>query len=1031
MANTLDTGDRNLVTLDYNPLLNAVLKHLQTTNPFRISKNGQQLFIDIDEIAYKIAMSEESKVATLLGNNWRSARVATTNFTEPSKDSFVTYNRDIRDCLQQHLESSLTEKNHDSIENYLRFLWTELNKFQGQVSNSISLNYDFKKRYTGLSKQQLTLKKEDGDSPLLKFHRLTISLKNTQGEFDLQLKESLNNYIKKEFCNCNSDELEELDELLEELHRERDKQDSDWYALKRLLDREAIGRVQRTAKIKYLEYILEHISEHRNSVLLEILIKRLQALEEYFNDANKGDGHYQVNYASESCNLREIFSRAEAFDSLPIIPIIDGSLGEVRDEKKGELNFVFGLKLKLAGKIQAEEGKTVLEYNLDLLNPDSQRHQQGLKNESKRKFFVSSIIRRLVLYFFVFAGNDPQETGYSYEDDLNYDVKSFFDDNILPIFKISEKKDSTEKDLSEKKKQGLIRGIIKGIIKYGNESKIERLTNLLKTKIKTAKPWTSRKYPIQINVRQGILETDAKTIDKQSTFFRKGLNQKAALKYIAVSDTSIDTDYLCYLSGNLEISEIGYFDTTNNQEFSMEYHAGNFRTIPIICYPKGQRQCVDILEYNFKQQKLIFFPYRHQRLQQDIFIEDEAAKAFIYRFTFSLLAHISLKILLDTATNKIKHKLFIPILRLHLGDKQEPLTEEVFMRSNFAMLSHLINVNHRSNNQGISVKKVNSWKVKNALSSLYNVLPKRFKIKDASVRKKLEKLAIIVVSSRECDRSWNSDYKKSNLIGEVIKIDCKDDNSILVYTSKTISEHYHSNKLHTQPDVIIREVETLYKNGYRHILYVAKSPYAKSLKLTTLEDNDNLYFMSTKVINHLKGERDDLKIYPVFFDKYYVVSLRQIGRKSLYIQDAEELTNIVSDPTKQIAVFFNLFNGIQVGKAEDRYYNGVMSYSTLLNIYEQNILDTNDIYAGLIDNDRDRGLKQEILQLLTLFHFSRYEADNKDIQLKLDPYQKIIGDDSVGALSLFPHVKPDKQINLMAFLNEVNYALDANLDSSN
>ena len=106
-----------------------------------------------------------------------------------------------------------------------------------------------------------------------------------------------------------------------------------------------------------------------------------------------------------------------------------------------------------------------------------------------------------------------------------------------------------------------------------------------------------------------------------------------------------------------------------------------------------------------------------------------------------------------------------------------------------------------------------------------------------------------------------------------------------------------------------------------------------------------------------------------------------------------------------------------------------MSYSTLLNIYEQNILDTNDIYAGLIDNDRDRGLKYEILQLLTLFHFSRYEADNKDIQLKLDPYQKIIGDDSIGELSLFPHVKPDKQINLMAFLNEVNYALDANLDS--
>ena len=120
-------------------------------------------------------------------------------------------------------------------------------------------------------------------------------------------------------------------------------------------------------------------------------------------------------------------------------------------------------------------------------------------------------------------------------------------------------------------------------------------------------------------------------------------------------------------------------------------------------------------------------------------------------------------------------------------------------------------------------------------------------------------------------------------------------------------------------------------------------------------------------------------------------------------------------------------SGIQVGKKEERYYNGVMSYSTLLNIYEQNILDTNDIYAGLIDKDEERGFKNEILQLLTLFHFSRYEADSKDIQLKLDPYQNIIGEYSIGALSLFPHVKPDKQINFLAFLNEVNSALDANL----
>jgi hypothetical protein len=371
--------------------------------------------------------------------------------------------------------------------------------------------------------------------------------------------------------------------------------------------------------------------------------------------------------------------------------------------------------------------------------------------------------------------------------------------------------------------------------------------------------------------------------------------------------------------------------------------------------------------------------------------------------------------------------LFIPILRLHLGDRQNLLEEENFMRSTFAIISHLINANHRSNTQGFSVERINSYKIKNGLSSLYNVLPKQFKLKTPPTNPKISKLAIVVVSSRECDRSWKGTYKKSNLMGEIIKIDRQKDSSILVYTSKTISEHYDSKQLHHDPDAVVREVERLYQQGYRHILYIAKSPYAQTLNLTSTETDDNLFFMSPSVIRNLKGNREDLKIYPVFFDKYYVVSLQKISRKSLYIQDAEELTNVVNDPTKQIAVFFNLFNGIKVGNDDDRYYNGVMSYSTLLNVYDQKLLDTDDIFAGLINNDSERGLKNEILQLLTLFHFSRYEADNRDIQLKLDPYQNIIGDQSIGALSIFPHAQPKIEFNCLAFLNEVNDALNAKL----
>lgn len=1026
MANTIGEGDRNLVRLDYTSLLTAILEALQNpqaNNPYSLSENGKHLHIDIDEIAYSLATTQGNTIQMPL-SSWQGARVATTYFTESSRDDFADINRKIRDCLQQLLESFLQEHNFNSIESYIKNLWTNLLDFQVNIdsqknksNNQISFDYDFKKKYQGLSKQRLTLKHEDNDYPLLKFHRLTIAIKDTKNKFDLQLKESIENYINSQFAT--SSNKDELEEILEELYADRDDSNSDWYAIKRLMDTEAIAKVQRTAKIKYLEYLLEHIGEHNDAIHLEILIHRLKELERYINDPSKTDGDYRVSYNSESFNIKEIFSRAEVFDRLPIIPLIDGSLGESRDDNKGELNFTFGLKLKLGGKIQTEGAKTVLEYNLDLLDPDSQRHQEELANESKKKNCARRTIEIAVLYFFVFAGNDPTASDYNINSDLEYEVINKFEQNILPKLKNS----------NERIKRGLFKGMIDGIQQYNTEAKISKLRNLLKRQIKKSQLWSSRVYPIQINVKQGVLETDANLIDERSTFFRHDIRdrKKKALKYISVGDATIDTSSICYFSGDIKINEIGYFNTNDNQAFSMEYMTGKFPTIPIVLYPK-ENKCSNIVSNNLEQRKIIQFSYKPEKLQQNIFNGNSYTEVFIYRFVFSLLTYISIKIILDIATNNLKCRLFIPILMLHLGEKDDPLDEEVFMRANFASLSHLINANHRSSTQGFSVNKINGYKIKNALSSLYNVLPKKFIIKDTPQNLKINKLAIVLVSSRECDRSWRGDYKISNLTGEVIKLDRKKDNSILIYTSKTISNHYDSRLIFQDPDILVREVDRLYQEGYKHILYIAKSPYSQTLNLTATESDDNLYFMSSPVIRNLKGNKEDLKIYPVFFDKYYVVSLQNIGRKSLYIQDAEELTNIVEDPSKKVAVFFNLFNGIQIGKQEDRYYNGVISYSTLLNVYDRNIVDTGEIYADLINNDQEQGLKTEILQLLTLFHFSRYEADVKNIQLKLDPYQNIIGDQSIGALSTFPHMQPKVQFNLLAFLNEVNDALNANIN---
>lgn len=376
-------------------------------------------------------------------------------------------------------------------------------------------------------------------------------------------------------------------------------------------------------------------------------------------------------------------------------------------------------------------------------------------------------------------------------------------------------------------------------------------------------------------------------------------------------------------------------------------------------------------------------------------------------------------------------KLFIPILRIHLKKKTDDAPIEKFIVALTGILSHLFNEKYRSNSQGIDISdfaRKGKFKVTNTLSSLYSVLPKKFTLHPAEKFQfcELDKLALIVVSSRVSDRRWGIETQKSNLMGEIIDFQIQQDTpqTVTLRLLKTFSENYddHEN-MFEYPTVIVENVDKLYKKGYRHFIYIAKVPYSSTLHITQTE-NDELFFMSKNVIAALKREREDIKIYPMFFDKYYAVKVGdKIKSTSLYIQDTIELTELAEDSNKQAVIFFNLFNGITVAK--DNNYNGVMSYATLLNIYK-GILDDEDIRRGLISNQSH--LKSEILQCLTLFHFSRYEKSGT-VELKLDPYENLIGDESIGTLALFKHSRGKAEFNSLAFLTYIRDILQTPANS--
>jgi len=134
------------------------------------------------------------------------------------------------------------------------------------------------------------------------------------------------------------------------------------------------------------------------------------------------------------------------------------------------------------------------------------------------------------------------------------------------------------------------------------------------------------------------------------------------------------------------------------------------------------------------------------------------------------------------------------------------------------------------------------------------------------------------------------------------------------------------------------------------------------------------------------------------------------------------LREILADPSKSTVIFFNVMNGILVQPREKkghRYYSGVVSYATLINMYTNPLYDQ-PIRNNLLDNREPGSLRKDMLDFLAYVHGVRYEQRLRTgVQLKLDPYDAIIGYDSVGARAIIPGTDYRVQTNLLAFLTLV------------
>jgi len=1017
---TIEEATDNLSPVSYKELVEVISQNLKKTQQLlwtQSSSRSTSLRFDIDRLALSVAQQLASSNRYPFENRNGTTYASIHMPTGAEKEAF---SEQIQRLIVRELQSLIQALvGPESIEQFVTGLLRPI-----EMKNVVGMPYSLEKPYP-LEKRRLHFEpRKTAEDPWLKGHKLTLHVRDIH-TFMEQVMQGICNYVEQQQV-CDKEDLENVRSTLEAMANNPKS------PLRRLQDhvtKQSLARIQREAKVWYLAYLHRGMqiwkaqNKEEGMKLLENLVSRLRGIDTYIRQA-KEDAYFQVTYQNVTFNYRTLFSREDAFDLLPIVPEIEGFLGESTDQVQGSKTFVSGLKLKLNGPVQIHGGggHSVFQYYLTLLDPRSKEYPAREAEANSLLRFQEKVLKVALLYYFVFIKMD----------DATFDPVADFEREVLEVLR------SGTEDAKVTALQALQQKIV------SCEKHIFLLRRTLENFLdhRSIGP-THAPKTLVLSLKKSILVNDIDSMVTHSIFFQEDFENNGGrdvLKYVAVEDANASAGALCKLPLQIIFEPMYYYETDDKREtFTMTYETAGLQALPIFLAPRVD----DAKKYNvIEQANRIMLYYRHH---SDI--SPDSAQAFAYRFTFLLMAYVFIKVLADSISTVEKRKLFLPILCLHAKDKaadqqNQKLDEETFMHALSKLLSHMLAEDYLSNSQGFHINTVqgqgaNAHKLNSALYSLYTGLPRRFQLTRSlpltpvqapqTSHHALEKLAVIVVSSRKCDVNQKTpEQYHSTVFGELVGIERLEGEYVRVGTLSTFSINQEAQQMYRRPEAIIEQVKVWYALGYRHFLYIAQAPYSSTLHISDKAGNEELFFMNRDIIQAIRDIEKDIKIYPVFCDKYYVVNHRRKGRApqnvdSLYIDDIGELSHLANDPSKRSLVFFNLFSGASV-KAQ--VYNGVMSYATLMNVYENDPTYDQYIWSDILGRSIPGSLKTELLDFLTLLHFARYEKP-RNFGFKLDPYKRIIGDTSTGKMSIFPHMKGSVRFNALAFLTLVRAVLHA------
>lgn len=800
--------------------------------------------------------------------------------------------------------------------------------------------------------------------------------------------ENIENDIEKALINLYSKDKEDNNEL-DKIYCRIKNHEYLVNPIKNFIITQRDGHIKRLIEgPMYMDFIKDLIKEKSN-MFSEKDIKTFSIFENYVNRINELDKFvqqsiieededvYKIEYLNSEFDFLNVLKMEKFYDILPFVGDRTSPLSGTRKSDRTEGLEVYGVSLKLNNKVPAKLFDSSFEY-----------HSHTLKQGTKGVFYKNDIETTV-----------PSKTGVEFKkalifkymllhlEDTNYNALSELKKDLE---KYKESEINTTKELIEALKY-LTKDMFEDYEKIKNQLANIREFLLMYLNIATDKEF-SKKYTKRFSILNTILPEDVDSNDGIliSSMKNPEIQEKNILhKYTLLLDDKISEDY-CVYSYEYDITitskpiNLLSYDKTIDVSYDLKFQ----KPFSVIFYPKNSNDKhlttrvneaktelhKEIKTNNSKEQSFIYIPYPNI----DFCINDK--ERFIYETTYMIVTTLILSELnkklvslisgKENIKNKLLYIMLIQILANEGKGKDIKYNKmQSFIRNYRKILSSVFSQKYTSETQGFNICR-EYYCAKNAISSLYSKVYREVDFK--RTLNKVNKMAIITVSSRKIDGIKTPEDSISVIHGEVITVrKNKDNNKYVISSFEEFAEPITKEDLYKKPIILSDIISKLKALDYTDILFLASSPSTSNM--IEKKEKTEMYFMNEEVIKTIMKDNNGVNIYPLYLSTSKVhLDLKEKNKAntSIFVADGKEFSPNIQKDYEGIVPVFQLFSGNIVNESNG-FYKKMITYSTIKGIYPKevkSIMSKNSLIE-------DELLIEDIKDIMIAIHIIRNDKD--------------------------------------------------------